>query len=86
MSVTLKSKKVRKILEQKDVPLTWLARRMGISRSLLDYDLRNGNVKRAAEIAAILGVDPYSLIDLGEGVADGVSEGKKLGEIPALQK
>ena len=67
MSVTLKTHIVRQKLQGDDRTLAWLARRLNISRSLLDYDLKIKNVKRAAEIAGILGIDPFSLIDLGDG-------------------
>lgn len=77
----LKSKQIRILLAERDKKLTWLAKRVGVSRSLLDYDMKRKNVKRVTEIALVLGVKPFDLIDLGEGVADGVSEGEELGKM-----
>lgn len=85
MRLKLKDKEVRKALIDLDRSLTWLADRLKISRSLLDYDLKCRNTKRAAEIAGVLGVDPFSLIDIeGKGIADGESKDKKLAEVADL--
>lgn len=89
MVMQLNTKKIRDLLKDDERKLAWLARRLGISRALLDYTLKHKNIKRAPEIANILGVGPFDLIALSDekGVADNeLSKGEKLAKISALHK
>ncbi len=59
----LKVEKIEKELERLDRSKSWLARKCGISRALLNYRLQNKILNGVEIIAKILDYDPKDLIE-----------------------